>query len=140
MLATSFLILASFALNSAASIKEVFEAEDLDAIFLLPLSQEALQELGQLQEILPHLGLDTNFRDQWKPDWDKDSSVKKFYNLVYDLIQAHPIFKSVWKSRCTPRVKFFIWLILLDTDSTQKQCLPEDTSEREAMIIVFYLI
>jgi hypothetical protein len=36
--ATSFPRLASFALNSAASIKEVLEAEDLDAIFLLPLS------------------------------------------------------------------------------------------------------
>jgi hypothetical protein len=108
VLATSFPRLASFALNNAASVKEVLEAEDLDAIFLLPLSQEALQELGRLQESLPHLELYINSRDQWKPDWGKDFSVKKFYNLVYDLIQAHPIFKSVWKSRCTPRVKFFI--------------------------------
>jgi hypothetical protein len=57
---------------------------------------------------MTHLELDVNSRDQWKPNLGNDYSVKKFYNLVYDLIQAHPIFKSVWKSRCTPRVKFFI--------------------------------
>jgi hypothetical protein len=36
LLATSFARLASFALNSAASVKEVLEAEDLGAVVLLP--------------------------------------------------------------------------------------------------------
>jgi hypothetical protein len=54
LLATSFARLASFALNSAASVKEVLDAEDLDAVFFLPLSQEAFQEQEQLQETLPH--------------------------------------------------------------------------------------
>jgi hypothetical protein len=49
------------------------------------------------------------------PNWGKDYTVKKFYNLVYDL---HPIFKAVWKSRCTPRVKFFISLIFVDRLNT----------------------
>jgi hypothetical protein len=29
-------------------------------------------------------------------------------------MEAHPIFKVIWKSRRTPRVKFFAWLILVD--------------------------
>jgi hypothetical protein len=29
-------------------------------------------------------------------------------------VEAHPVFKIVWKSRCTPRNKFFAWLILVD--------------------------
>jgi hypothetical protein len=64
MPAISYPRLASFALNSATSVKDILEAEDLDAIFILPLSQEALQELGQLQEILPELELNDNSRDQ----------------------------------------------------------------------------
>jgi hypothetical protein len=130
VLAISFPRLASFALNSAASVKEVLEAEDLYAIFFHPLSQEAFQELRQLQEILPHLELDINSRDQWKPDSGKDYSVKKFYNLVLDLIQAHPIFKSVWKSRGTPRVKFFIWLILVDRLNTKTMLSRRHIGER----------
>jgi hypothetical protein len=48
VLAISYPTLASFALNSAAFVKDILEGEDLDTIFILPLSQEALQELGQL--------------------------------------------------------------------------------------------
>jgi hypothetical protein len=79
---------------------------------------------------MPHLELDVNSRDQWKPNWGNDYSVKKFYNLVYDLIQAHPIFKSVWKSRCTPRVKFFIWLILVDRLNTKTMLSRRHIGER----------
>jgi hypothetical protein len=77
-LATSFPRLASFALNSAASVKEVLAAEDLDALFFLPLSQEAFQELEMLQGTLPHLELDSNSRDLWKPVWGNDYLVKSF--------------------------------------------------------------
>jgi tRNA U34 5-methylaminomethyl-2-thiouridine-forming methyltransferase MnmC len=81
VLAISYPSLSSFALNSAASVKDILEAEDLDAIFILPLSQEALQEHGQLQESLPELELNENFRDQRKPDWGKYYTVKKFITL-----------------------------------------------------------
>jgi hypothetical protein len=76
LFATSFPRLASFALNSAASVKEVLEAEDLDALFFLHLSQESFQELEMLQETLPHMELHGNFRDLWKPVWGNDYSVK----------------------------------------------------------------
>jgi hypothetical protein len=137
--ATSFPRLASFALNSVASVKEVLEAEDLDAIFFSSLSQEAFQELEQLQETLPHLELEANSRDKWKPVWGNEYSVKKFYYLIYDLIQAHPIFKSVWKSRCTPRVKFFILLILVDRLNT-KTMISRRHIGKEPMLIVFCAI
>lgn len=34
-------------------------------------------------------------------------------------MEANPIFKVVWKSRCTPRVKFFAWLVLVDRLNTK---------------------
>jgi hypothetical protein len=83
-----------------------------------------------LQETLPHMELHGNFRDLWKPVWGNDYSVKKFYNLIYDLFQAHPIFKAVWRSRCTPRVKFFIWLILVDRLNTKTMLSRRNIGER----------
>jgi hypothetical protein len=119
VLAISYPRLASFALNNAASIKDILEANNRDFIFILPLSQEALQEFEQLQDSLLALELNENNPDQWKPDWGKDYTAKRFYTMVYDLFQAHPIFKLVWKSRCTPRIKFFIWLVLVDQLNTE---------------------
>jgi hypothetical protein len=40
--------LASFAKNEDASVAEIMQAEDLDSIFFLPLSQQALHELEDL--------------------------------------------------------------------------------------------
>jgi hypothetical protein len=71
------------------------------------------------EDSLPALELNENTPDQWKPDWGKDYTAKRFYTMVYDLFQAHPIFKLVWKSRCTPRIKFLIWLILVDRLNTK---------------------
>jgi hypothetical protein len=41
--------LASFARNEGASVLEVKQAEDLDSLFLLPLSQQAFEEIELLQ-------------------------------------------------------------------------------------------
>jgi hypothetical protein len=49
VLAISYPRLTSFALNSAASVKDILEANNLNSIFILPLSQEALQEFEQLE-------------------------------------------------------------------------------------------
>ena len=34
-------------------------------------------------------------------------------------MDAHPLFKAIWKSRCTPRIKFFFWLVLADRLNTK---------------------
>jgi hypothetical protein len=83
-----------------------------------------------LQETLPHLELDSNSKDLWKPVWGNDYSVKKFYTLIYDLFQTHPIFKAVWRSRCIPRVKFFLWLILVDRLNTKTMLSRRNIGER----------
>jgi hypothetical protein len=130
VLAISYPRLASFALNNAASVKDILEANNRDFIFILPLSQEALQEFEQLQDSLPALELNENNPDQWKPDWGKDYTAKRFYTMVYDLFQAHPIFKLVWNSRCTPRIKFFIWLVLVDQLLTETMLSRRHIGER----------
>jgi len=57
-------------------------------------------------------------KDKWTMIWGSAYSSSKFYKTVFQSIDAHPIFKWVWKSRCTNRVKFFAWLVLVDRLNT----------------------
>lgn len=34
-------------------------------------------------------------------------------------MEAHSIFQVVWRSRCTPRIKFFAWLVVVDRLNTK---------------------
>ena len=111
--------LASFARNDDASVMEIMQAEDLDSIFFLPLSQQALQELEDLQAQLQVLPYNEEAKDIWVPAWGARYTSRRFYSHVFSNMESHPIFKAVWKSRCTPRVKFFAWLILVDRLNTK---------------------
>jgi hypothetical protein len=90
------------------------EANDLDDIFILPFSQQAIRELEELQDSLQAIQYDEESMDIWKPNRGNNYAAKIFYNHVYDVLDTHPIFKIVWKSKCTPRIKFFFCLLLVD--------------------------
>ena len=61
--------LASFARNEGASMRKVMQADDLDSLFLLPLSQQALEELEELQNQLQDIPYDDDATDKWVPIW-----------------------------------------------------------------------
>lgn len=119
VLAQTYPRLASFARNDGVSVLEVMQAEDMDELFLLPLSQQAFEELKNLQAHLQTLPYNMNNEDRWIPKWGNTYTSRRFYSKVFSNIEAHPIFKVVWKSQCTPRVKFFVWLILVDRLNTK---------------------
>lgn len=98
---------------------ETMQAEDLDILFYLPLSQEALDELIDLQAQLLSTPYDHNSIDAWKLIWGNRYTLRKCYAHVFGNMQAHPLFKIIWKSRCTPRVKFFAWLVFVDRLNTK---------------------
>jgi hypothetical protein len=35
------------------------------------------------------------------------------------VLEAHPVYRMIWKSSYTPRIKFFIWLVLVDRLNTK---------------------
>lgn len=111
--------LVSFAINPNASVFEVMQAEDLDALFLLPLSQQAYEEFEALQVRLQTTRYDENETDKWTPIWGNAYTSQRFYSQAFANLAAHPIFRMIWKSRCTPRVKFFAWLVLVDRLNTK---------------------
>jgi hypothetical protein len=93
---------------------------DVDAIFHLPLSQHAYDEFLELQDWLQHINYDPMAVDVWMFQWGNNKySSRKFYQLAFQQLEAHPIFTWLWKSGCTPRVKFFGWLILVDRLNTE---------------------
>jgi hypothetical protein len=70
---------------------------------------------------------------------------------VFSAMEAHPIFKMVWRSRCTPRIKFFAWLILVDRLNTKTMlqrrhlniqdnlvCVMCNTGEQETIEHLFF--
>jgi hypothetical protein len=57
--------------------------------------------------------------DRWIPTWGNRYTSRRFYSHVFSDIEAHPVFKMIWKSRCTPRIKFFTWLVLVDRLNTK---------------------
>jgi hypothetical protein len=119
VLSNEFPRLFSFAINEAISVQGIIQAEDLDSIFFLPLSVEAYDELQLLQAQLSAIQYDEDGTDTWEPIWGGRYTSKKLYNHAYKDVEGHSIFKLVWKSRCTPRVKFFAWLFLFDRLNTK---------------------
>jgi hypothetical protein len=111
--------LASFARSTELSVSQVMQAADLDTLFILPLSTQALEELELLQDQLANMTYDQDTKDRWSPVWGNKFTSRKFYTHVFKEVEAHPIYKIIWKSRCIPRIKFFAWLILVDRLNTK---------------------
>lgn len=114
VLSIKFPRLVSFARKADASVLEIMQAEDLDTIFILPFSEEAFAEFENLQTQLENLPYDDSNSDRWLPVWGSKYSSRRFYQQVFQQDQVHPVFKIIWKSRCMPRIKFFVWLALVD--------------------------
>jgi hypothetical protein len=93
-------------------------AEDLDTLFSLPLSQEAFEELETLGQFLELQAFDEESKDTWIYQWGNMTySSSKLYKLAFQNLPEHSVFSWLWKSKCTPRVKFFASI-----DSTPRRC------------------
>ena len=119
IIATKYPRLESFAKSEEISVYAVMQAEDFDSLFMLPFSNEAYAEFVSLQEELQIMEYDEEGVDNWSPIWGDKYSSKRFYSYAFKELDAHPIFKIIWKCKCSPRVKFFAWLILVDRLNTK---------------------
>jgi ssDNA-specific exonuclease RecJ len=79
----------SFARNRNTLVQEIMEDVDLDELFTLPLSQEAFEEMVQLQEEVQNINTNADERDSWCQTWGKNFTSKKFYSLIYSMVDAH---------------------------------------------------
>lgn len=109
----------SFAINNSISVQTLMTEQELEDIFFLPLSAQAHEELLLLQDRLQNIPYDDSEADIWTPFWGSKYSSRRFYAHAFSGVDSHPVYKMLWKSSCTPRIKFFAWLILVDRLNTK---------------------
>ncbi|TVU06152.1 hypothetical protein EJB05_49350, partial [Eragrostis curvula] len=110
----------SFAKNPNASVHEVINTESIEELFNLPLTQEALDELLLIQIDLEQLEENLERPDKWIYIWGSDTYKScKYYKHNFIGLTCPQPFKWIWKSKCMPKIKFFIWLVLKDRVNTR---------------------
>jgi len=86
----------------------------------MPLSPQAYAELLILEQNIHDQRMHAIESDTWSYIWNNSEyTSKKYYRNVFSAIQDHPLFNSLWKSKCTPKIKFFTWLPFNDRLSTR---------------------
>jgi hypothetical protein len=114
-----FPVLAHFAKHVDISVKQVTETDSLEDLFHIPISQQAALELEELKVIIQDYALSEEI-DQRIFCWGNNTfAAAKLYKLAFQPVQIPVTFSWVWKSKVTPRVKFFAWLVLLDRLNTK---------------------
>ena len=114
----------SFASNPDISVKQIMLAEDLDSIFDLSLSPNAYYELLDLSHSLQSISFDLDSKDVWTFIWGNQVySSQRYYKMVFQNFHPSPIFRKLWKSKCTPRLKFFAWLLFVDSLNTRSMLI-----------------
>lgn len=111
--------IAQFARFPDMSVKDVSEATCLEDLFVLPISQLAARELDGLRELV-HAFVLSDDPDQRIFCWGSNRyAATKLYKLAFLSMPASACFRLLWKSKVTPRVKFFAWLIFMDRLNTK---------------------
>jgi hypothetical protein len=110
----------SFAIDGLASVKDILDLDDPIDAFHLPLSTQAFEEFHEFNHLINQTRStrNANEKDLWSYSWGTSFSAK-IYKLNFEHIQA-PLFSPwIWKSKCTPKIKSFFWLLANDHLSTK---------------------
>jgi len=111
--------IAHFVTDSDLSVKNVSEATSLSELFNIPISQAVAAELNDLRNLVQNFVL-TEENDQRIFCWGNSRfAASKLYKMAFLSSPVPASFKLIWKSKVTPRIKFFAWLILLDRLNTK---------------------
>jgi hypothetical protein len=102
----------SFAKNKKISIAQYTRNPDIHHNFHTPISQQAVQELQQLNQIITHVQQNQQDNDVLVYIWGSTKHTsRKFYTLNVKSIEAPTPFKWIWKTKLTKKLKIFIWLV-----------------------------
>lgn len=105
LLSQSYPHLFSYVKDQKLTVLQVAQLEDLTEIFHLPLSEEAFQQLQELQIMLNHLSL-TDDPDRWTYIWGStDFTPSRAYKQLKGSVPTHPIFRWLWKTCCQEKKK-----------------------------------
>ena len=73
-----------------------------------------------MQNMISQIQYDDKINDGWVFRWGNDRySSQKVYKLAFEGLQVPRTFQWLWKRKCTPRIKFFAWLMMVDRLNTK---------------------
>jgi hypothetical protein len=105
----------SYAKNKNISVAQFLINNQLHEQFHLPLSVEAFQEYQQMQQIIQQIQISSQNKDTWHYIWGNNRYTSaKFYHFPYRNIQPPPPFIWIWDSKCSNKLRVFVWLLLMD--------------------------
>jgi hypothetical protein len=105
----------SFAKKKDISVAHFLTHNQLQDQFHLPLSVEAFQEYQQMQQIIQQIQISGQEKDSWSYIWGNNRyTSSKFYHFPYRNVEPPPPFIWIWDSRCSNKLKVFVWLLLMD--------------------------
>jgi hypothetical protein len=109
----------SFAKNQNISLQK-FLSQDAYANFFTPLSEEAVEQWSELDNLIQRLELVSSKDDRWSYIWGSSVFTPKLaYKQLQGSFIAHPLFSWLWKSCCRGKHKFFDWLLFCDRLNTR---------------------
>jgi hypothetical protein len=114
LLCDKFPRLFSYVLDEDCSVASVLLEENFSSCFVLPLSVEAYEEMQQVSELLAHTHVDQARIDQRKFVWGEKFTPSKFYKFLFECIPQDRALNAIWESRALPKLKVFLWLLLID--------------------------
>lgn len=116
LLEQSFPRLYTYAKNKNISVANFINHQDPSKHFHLPLSSQAHQDYLQLLQVIQGAQtLNEGHQDVWLYQWGTASyTSSKFYNYTLRQIQPPQPFLWIWDSKCSNKLRVFVWLLLMD--------------------------
>lgn len=109
----------SFAIKNNSTVAELASSQNLAEHFHRPLSLQAYNQFNLLQQSLQQINL-TAATDRWHYIWNKTSySSRQMYKHLMGTLDAHCLFKGLWKCASRIRHKNFFWLAMHDRVNTR---------------------
>ena len=110
----------SFVLEEDSSVADMVRLVNPNDAFALPLSSQAYEELEASRMLLSAHPFDANQLDTRSFTWGNDSySAARYYKFVFGSLPCPREFTAIWKSKCLPKLKVFLWLLLHDRLNTK---------------------
>ena len=109
----------SFSVNEDITVGSFLSTPTLAENFHIPISPEAMHEVREMQQQCFHLTLDSDEADHWVYPWGQKYTSSRYYQFCFRNVIPHEAYKWIWKSKCTPKIKIFCWLLFSNRLNTR---------------------
>jgi hypothetical protein len=120
LLCDRFPHLFSYAMNEDISVGKFSSSDNTLQLFALPLSVQAFDELSALQTLTNNLVIVPDSVDTRLFSWGTAQYTSaRFYKFIFGAYPEDKTLKSIWKSKCLPKLRVFAWLLMMDRLNTK---------------------